>query len=329
MKVIIPVAGAGTKLRPFTYTQPKALIPLAGSTILGYIIDALLDYGAQEFVFVIGHLGEKIQTYVQEKYPMLKAHFVVQTSRDGTAHAVLLAKEFVKPNEEVLILYGDTIVECDLPKLMDSKHSGFIVKKVEDPLSFGIVECDGDGKVKHVVEKPKVPKSNVALVGMYRIVETEILFSIIEKALAQNTDGKYTLTHAIDAMIQQGITFNMLHASNWYDCGKKETLLATNASLLKKFEFASDEVPFFENTIIIHPVSIAEGCDIQNSIVGPNVTIGENAKITNSIVSDSIIGSYSELLKIVLHNSLIGNDAVLKGYSQSLNIGDNTEIDLQ
>jgi glucose-1-phosphate thymidylyltransferase len=328
MKVIIPVAGAGTNLRPFTYTQPKALIPLAGKTILSFIVDQMLEHGATHFIFIIGHLGEKIERYVREKFPALNAQFVVQNNREGTGHAVLLAKEYVAPNEEVLILLGDTIVEYNIAELMNGTQSGFVVKKVDDPLNFGIVELDSANNVCHVVEKPKVPKSNLALVGLYRIVESAQLFATLEKALASNTEEKYSLTHAIDAMIQDGIAFTPVHASNWYDCGKKESLLATNANLLKKLEFASDEVPFFENTIIIHPVSIAEGCDIQNSIVGPNVTIGENARINNSIVSDSIIGSYSELFKIVLHNSLIGNDALLRGHSQSLNIGDNTEIDL-
>ena len=130
-------------------------------------------------------------------------------------------------------------------------------------------------------------------------------------------------------MIQKNVQFDTFIVENWYDCGKKESLLNTNANILKKLEFASDEVPFFDNTIIIHPVSIADGCNIQNSIIGPNVTIGENATIESSIISDSIIGSYSELNKVVLHKSLIGSDAFVKGYSQSLNIGDNTEIDLQ
>jgi glucose-1-phosphate thymidylyltransferase len=329
MKVIIPVAGAGTKLRPFTYTQPKALIPLAGNTILAFIIEQMLQCGATEFVFIIGHLGEKIKDYVQEKFPDLKAHYAVQTQREGTAHAVLLAKPFVEPNEEVVILYGDTIAEFNTEELFAGKQNAFVVKKVDDPINFGIVELDADNTVKHVVEKPTVPKSNLALVGMFRIVDTQLLFSTIEKAMASNSAEAHSLTSALDAMIQQGTPFNAVHAHSWYDCGRKESLLETNANLLKKLEFMSDEVPFFENTIIIHPVSIGEGCDIQNSIVGPNVTIGENAKINNSIVSDSIIGSYSELFKIVLHHSLIGNDAVLKGYSQSLNIGDNTEIDLQ
>jgi glucose-1-phosphate thymidylyltransferase len=330
MKVIIPVAGAGTKLRPFTYTQPKALIPLAGKTILSFIIDQLVEAGLNDFIFIIGHLGEKIQDYITEKYPNLNVEYAVQTHREGTGHAVLLAQPFVAKNEPLLIVYGDTICDCAINEVINSEESCLVIKKVQDPVNFGIVEMATDGRVMHVLEKPKVPKSNLALVGMYKIVESELLFTIISTELSKEQGAeKYHLTNALESMIQKGIAFKSIVANNWYDCGRKESLLETNAGLLKKLEFASDEVPFFENTIIIHPVSIAEGCDIQNSIIGPNVTVGENATINNSIISDSIIGSYSELKKVVMHSSLIGSDAFVRGYSQSINIGDNTEIDLK
>jgi glucose-1-phosphate thymidylyltransferase len=330
MKVIIPVAGAGAKLRPFTYTQPKCLIPLAGKTILSFIVDELLEVGLTDFIFIIGHLGEKIKDYVQEKYPQIKADFVVQLERDGTGHAISLAKPFVLPNEEIIVVFGDTICDNSIEKIMACPHSCFGIKKVDDPRNFGVVELDERGKALHVIEKPTVPKSNMALVGIYKIKESDMLFTILEQGIRQNkSEEKYQLTNAIESMIQKSVVFDTFNVENWYDCGKKESLLNTNANILKKLEFASDEVPFFDNTIIIHPVSIADGCNIQNSIIGPNVTIGENATIESSIISDSIIGSYSELNKVVLHKSLIGSDAFVKGYSQSLNIGDNTEIDLQ
>jgi glucose-1-phosphate thymidylyltransferase len=330
MKVIIPVAGAGAKLRPFTYTQPKCLIPLAGKTILSFIVDELIEAGADDFIFIIGHLGEKIKDYVIEKYPQINAQFVVQLERDGTGHAVFLAKDLVAENEEIVIVFGDTICDNQIKNIVDNPHSCFGIKKVDDPRNFGVVELDHNGKALHVIEKPTVPKSNMALVGIYKIKESKLLFAILNDGIAKNIlSEKYQLTNAIDSMIQKNVQFDTFIVENWYDCGKKESLLNTNANILKKLEFASDEVPFFDNTIIIHPVSIADGCNIQNSIIGPNVTIGENATIESSIISDSIIGSYSELNKVVLHKSLIGSDAFVKGYSQSLNIGDNTEIDLQ
>jgi glucose-1-phosphate thymidylyltransferase len=329
MKIIIPVAGAGAKLRPFTYTQPKCLIPLAGKTILSFIIDQFIEKGLNEFVFIIGHLGEKIKDYVLEKYPDLKVDFVVQVDREGTGHAIHLAKSLIEHNEPIIIVYGDTICDFDIDQLLINPNSCFCVDKVEDPRSFGVVELNKDGKVIRLHEKPKIPISNLALTGVYKINECQQLFDALSKGLPSGIEGeKFQLTHALDSMIRNGIQFDAIQVENWYDCGRKDSLLATNASILKKLEFLSQEVPFFENTIIVHPVSIAEGCDIQNSIIGPNVTIGENAKINYSIISNSIIGNYSVLERVDFEKSLIGSDAVIKGKSQSLNVGDNTELDL-
>jgi glucose-1-phosphate thymidylyltransferase len=330
MKVIIPVAGAGAKLRPFTYTQPKCLIPLAGKTILGFIIDDLLEVGVDEFIFIIGHLGDKIKNFITEKYPHISAKFITQEERSGTGHAVVLAKEFFTNNEPFLIVFGDTICDNQIHKIAASEKNCIGIKKVEDPRNFGVVELDSNNTVVKFAEKPLVPKSNLAMVGIYKIVDTDCLFEILTNEIStENISKEYNLTDAFQEMIQKNIKFETVSIENWYDCGRKESLLETNASILKKIEFISDEVPFFDNTIIIHPVSIAEGCNIQNSIIGPNVTVGENATIDSSIISDSIIGTYTQLSKVVLQKSLIGSDAFIRGYSQSLNIGDNTEIDLQ
>ena len=329
MKVIIPVAGAGAKLRPHTYTQPKPLIPLAGKTILSFIIDQFIERGQNDFIFIIGYLGEKIKNYVEEHDPHIQSTFVVQSERSGTGHAIYLAKEFVEPNEELLIVFGDTICDYDLAEVIASPHSVVGVKKVDDPRDFGVAELNPDGFIRNAVEKPKIPKSNMALVGIYKIRESQELFAVIERDLASTEQHEeYHLTHVINELVHSGIRVGTFQVNNWFDCGKKESLLETNAILLNKVGYASEEVPFFDNTIIIHPVSIALGCEIENSIVGPNVTVGEKTKIKNSIIRDSIIGSYSVLEKVALELSLIGSDALICGVSQSLNIGDNTEIDL-
>lgn len=328
MKVVIPVAGTGAKLRPHTYTQPKPLIPLAGRTILSFIMDQFIDAGHTDFVFIIGYLGEKIRNYVQEKYPDIKATFIEQKDRLGTGHAIYLTKDLVVPNEELIIVYGDTICDYDLNAVLGSKMSLVGLKKVDDPRDFGVAELDENGSVKSAIEKPKIPKSNLALVGIYKIIETQLMFELIEKYFANHAiTEEYTLTEVIDLMVKNNTKINSFFVNSWFDCGKKESLLETNSTLLDKVEFASEEIPFFDNTIIIHPVSIAEGCVIENSIVGPHVTIGEKAIIRNSMVRDSIIGAYSVLEKVSLHNSLIGSDAFVGGASRSLNIGDNTEID--
>jgi len=329
MKAIIPVAGAGTKLRPHTYTQPKALIPLAGKTILSIIIDQLEEAGITEFVFVIGYLGEKIQHYVQKQYPHLTCHFVQQNVREGTGHAILLTKKVVG-DDEILIVLGDTICEGNLRELIASPVSQLGLKKVDDPRSFGVAELNEAGDIIRVVEKPQIPKSNLALVGIYKIKETDQLYDCLERNMIEHrrSHDEFQLTDALQCMIEHGVQFTPFKVSNWFDCGRKETLLETNAILLSKYKVPANPILPYENAIIIPPVSIGEGCNIKNSIIGPNVAIGDNTVINYSIVKDSIIGSYSNLYEVVLKSSLIGSDANIRGLSQSLNIGDNTEIDL-
>ena len=331
MKAIIPVAGAGTKLRPLTYTQPKALIPLAGKTILSVIVDQLLEAGVTEFVFVIGYLGEKIQRYIAKTYPDLNYTLVTQSDRRGTGHAIWLTRDAVM-DDEVMIVLGDTVCDYNVAEILKSDVSQIGVRKVDDPRSFGVAEMDEHDRVLKVVEKPLIPKSNMTMVGVYYIKETRAMYDALDAHLSNRVDddGEYHLTNGLQQMLENGIEFKAFRVNNWFDCGKKETLLSTNAILLKQMsEDAGRElVNTFDNTVIIPPVSIAEGCSIMNSIIGPHVTIGEHTTIDSSIIKDSIIGSFAELKEVVLHSSIIGSDAFVRGLSQSLNIGDNTEIDL-
>jgi len=205
------------------------------------------------------------------------------------------------------------------------------VKRVDDPRNFGVAEIDNEGFVSRVIEKPAIPKSNMALVGLYKIKETSFLFKCLENIIANNIKSynEYNLTDALECMIESGGTrFKSFKVQNWFDCGKKETLLQSNAILLKKFGGTIAESNSFENTIFVPPVSIGEGCDIKNSIIGPNVAMGENTIVNYSIVTDSIVGSFSKLYDVVLLDSLIGSDTEIRGERRSLNIGDNTEIDL-
>ena len=329
MKAIIPVAGAGTRLRPHTYTQPKPLIPVAGKTIISFIVDQLVEVGIRDFVFVIGYLGEKIKLYLEKEYPELNKTFVQQNTREGSAHAIWTARETIADTDEIFIVFGDTIIDLDLQLVLDQPNSCFCVKKVSDPREFGVVEYDNDGIVSRVVEKPNIPKSNMAMVGLYKIKEVKTLIEVIEEHITNNvrTHGEYQLTDAFMGMINRGVKFSTIPVNNWFDCGKKEILLETNAMLLDKEGYASSNLPSYDNTIIIHPVSIGENCSISNSIIGPHVTVGHNVKISHSIIKESIIGSYASIEEVVLTYSLVGNDAAIKGLSQSLNIGDNTEID--
>jgi glucose-1-phosphate thymidylyltransferase len=302
---------------------------MAGKTVLSIIVEQLKEAGIHEFVFIVGYLGEKIQDYVRSHFPTIKAHFVFQSDRQGSGHALKLTRNIVG-GDEIFVVLGDTITEYNVKQVMDSPTSMLGVKKVDDPREFGVAEMDSDGMVTHVVEKPQIPKSNMALVGIYKIRETEMVFDCLEINISQGlrTHGEYNITDAIDCMIKKGAQFKAFKVENWFDCGKKETLLESNATLLKKFGAQVQCQQKYENTVLIQPVSIGENCDIKNSIIGPNVTVGENTTIEQSILKESIIGAYSNLFDIVLDYSIIGSDTSIRGETRSLNIGDNTNIDL-
>lgn len=328
IKAVIPVAGVGVRLRPHTHTQPKPLIPVAGKPILGHIVDNLLNNGVKEFIFIIGHLGEKIEHFITEKYQdRINATFVVQSPRLGLGHALYLAREEFPDQGEILLVLGDTIFDVDLKHVMDYPHSVVGVQDVEDPRSFGVVIADDDGFIDQAVEKPKIPKSNLALVGLYKFKELDQFKSALEKMmeLEPSDTGEYHLTEAIGIMVNSGVKVLVHRVETWFDCGRKDTLLETNRTLLgRQNGTTSSEYP---DCVIIPPVFISPSARIENSIIGPYVSIDEHAEVKHSIVSDSIVGSYSSLETIMLDNSVIGADALLRGKANSVNIGDNNQID--
>ncbi len=330
MKAIIPVAGAGARLRPLTYTQPKPLIPVAGKPIISFIIDQLSGVGIRDFVFVIGYLGEKIKNYIEQTYPNLNKEFVTQEHRLGSAHAIWTARDAIRDADELIIFFGDVIIDLDFQKVIDYPNSCLGVKKVKDPREYGVVEFDKYNMVKRVVEKPRIPKSDLAMVGFYKISDVTALIEALEFNMEHrlvSIRNEYPLTDALMRMIENGVPFGTITVDNWFNCGKKEVLLETNAILLDRRGPNPEDTPLFDNTIIIHPVSIGEKCRISNSIIGPHVTIGNNVRIHNAIIKDSIIGNYATIKEVVLHKSVVGNDTAITGLRHSFNIGDNTEID--
>ncbi|MDX1911563.1 MAG: sugar phosphate nucleotidyltransferase, partial [Saprospiraceae bacterium] len=326
MKVLIPVAGVGTRLRPHTYTQPKPLMPVAGKPIICFIVDKFAEAGIRDFVFVIGHLGEKVRDFIEETYPDLHTEFVYQEHREGSAHAVWSARETIEDEDEIFIAFGDTIFDVDLQHMLDCPHSCLGVKKVADPREFGVAEFGDDGKVTRLVEKPRIPKSNMAIVGLYKVREVPALLRATQYLIQHDkrTVGEFQLTDALQYMVEQGAHFHTLPVQNWFDCGRKEVLLETNAMLLDQRGLSESEnvAPKFNNTIFIHPVAIGSNCNVSNSIIGPHVTIGDNVHIQRSIVKNSIIGNFASLDEVVLKHSVIGADASIRGMDLSLNIGD-------
>jgi glucose-1-phosphate thymidylyltransferase len=222
MKAVIPVAGIGTRLRPHTHTQPKSLIPVAGKPILAHIVDQLVEAGISDFIFIIGYLGDKIEEYISKNYPGINASFVMQTTGKGTGHAIWLAKDAIG-SESILIVFGDTICEVDWKEIIHAKHSQLGVKKVDDPRQFGVAETDKEGRILRLVEKPAIPKSNLALVGIYKINETPELMRCLDNIISNNikTLNEFHLTDAMMCMVNAGTEFYTYNLHPGLIAGKK------------------------------------------------------------------------------------------------------------
>ena len=331
MIAIIPVAGAGTKLRPHTYTQHKSMIPVAGKPVIGYIIEQLIDAGVKEFVFIVGYLGDKIRDYVEKTYPQVKKSYVSQQMREGVGHAVWLAHEVICPEDDVVIVLGDGIIDMNLEKVFQSPYSVLGVKKVDDPRLFGVAEFGEDMVITRLSEKPRIPLSNMALVGLYMIRNYGKLYAALDENIKNGyrTHGEFFLTDGFQKMIEQGEVFLAEKIENWYDCGQKEVMLATNKILLKKLPQNTSNVDGVHKSVLVEPVYIGKNAVVKNSIIGPNVTIGENAVVEYSVVRNSIVGDFVRLKDVILDRSLIGSDSIVQGATQSLSIGDNTDLDLR
>lgn len=321
---IIPVAGTGTRLRPHTYTYPKVLLTVADKPILGHILDKLKQNNFRKICLVIGYLGEKVRDYVSKKYPEFEVSYVVQQQQKGLGHAIWLSRSLVRG--PVFIILGDTIIEADLPSFLKGDCDKIGVKKVSDPSRFGVVKIKR-GYIEYMVEKPEKFISDLAIVGLYSFKDSSLLFESLQELsdIGKTTKGEMQLTDAISLMIKKGHKIKPVNTEGWFDCGKPDTLLATNRHILSsKKNLKYPQGSFF----VIKPCYISPSATIKNSIIGPNVSVGDNCVIENSIISDSIINENAEIKKANLDKSLIGPSAIVNGRIDSINIGENSEIKL-
>lgn len=324
LKAIIPVAGEGTRLRPHTHTQPKVLIHVAGKPILGHILDELKSVGVTDVTLVVGHMGDRVIEYVKKNYDF-KVTFVRQEELLGLGHAILLTKEFFG-DEPVLIVLGDTVFKADFQNVLRGNCNYIGVKEVGDARRFGVVELS-EGRVRNFVEKPEVPPSNLAIVGLYFIRNTPMLFQCLEDLVQdeQRTAGEFQLTDALQRMLEQGAEMRTFLVDGWYDCGKPETLLETNRRLLDADSHLTPEAR--KGNIILEPVYIADSAKVSGSILGPYVSIAEGSVVQHAIVRNTIINQNAVVKSILLDESLVGQGAVVNGRMNRLNVGDSSQID--
>ena len=329
MKVILPVAGKGTRLRPHTFTKPKSLVRVAGKTVLQHVVDGLSKVDVEEYIIITDKNGSIIKKFVDEHYPDMKVTYVTQTELLGPAHAVSLASPRIFEGDDVLVVFNDTLFVTDLTRIhtLCKDLDGLIYsKEVEDYKRFG-VNVMKDGIIVDMVEKPDQPVSKLAQVGLYYLKNGRQFMDYINRAIKSDlrTKGEFYLPEVFKLMIKDGLKLGAPEIEEWLDCGKPETLLETNRYLLER---ATGNHLFIEGCVIIPPVSIHPSAEVKHSVIGPYVSIAENCKVNESIIRNSVINPNSILHNVMLEESLIGDAVELAGQSQRMNIGDNSVIDL-
>ena len=330
MKVILPVAGKGTRLRPHTISKAKSLVQVAGKTVLEHIVSRLSQAPVTEYIFITDENGGQIEEFMQRTFPALDCHYIVQKERLGPAHAVALAAPRIAPGDDVLVVFNDTIFVADLgriPQLCADCDGLIYSKEVEDYQRFGVNVVAGDFIVD-MVEKPDTPVSRLAQVGLYYLKDGAGFMGYLERTIAagETVKGEYYLPAVFMRMIADGLRFRAPEIDAWLDCGKPETLLETNRYLLEGRHHCHGEVV---DSVLIEPVHIDYGVTVRNSIIGPFVSLATGSVVENSVIRDSIINANSTVRSLVLEGSILGDAVTLAGSPRRMNIGDYSLIEME
>ncbi len=325
MKVIVPLAGKGTRLLPLTKRVPKPLVRVAGRPVMDYVMDAVQGLDVEELIVITGHLKESVERYILEHYHV-PAKFVEQKKLDGTAGAINLARPYV--DSPVLIIFVDTVFEADLTLINRVDADGIIwAKEVEDYQRFGVIVTDAGGYMTRIVEKPSTPVSRLANIGLQYIKDWKSLFDGIAHTLAQppGKGGEYYLTDAFQYMVDRGRRLLTAPVAGWYDCGKVDTLLETNQHLLEHGRARAPSGPCPRCTIV-PPVYIEDGVTIHDATIGPNVSIEAGSFVAESTIANSILGRNVRVVRGTVKDSLIGDDQKIEGKVIQQSVMDAGEI---
>ncbi len=335
MKIIVPMAGMGKRMRPHTLTIPKPLIPIAGKPIIQRLVEEIAvvsEEKIEEIAFIIGDFGKEVETELQKIASNLgaKASIYYQHEALGTAHAIYCAEPSL--DGKVVVAFADTLFKADF-KITEETEASIWVQKVDDPSAFGVVKVNENNIITDFIEKPKEFVSDLAIIGIYyfkdgKNLKNELKYLIDNKVLV---NGEYQLTDVLENMKNKGVEFIPGEIKEWMDCGNKNATVHTNQRILeyhKKDKLICDTATI-DNSIIIEPCYIGEGAKIKNSIVGPHVSIGANTSVDKVIISNSIVQRNASIRSITLTNSMIGNSATVADVTVEISVGDFTEIDIE
>ncbi len=328
MRIIIPMAGMGKRMRPHTLTVPKPLLPVAGKPIVQWLVEDIIKVckeKVEEIAFVIGDFGKAVEDQLINIASNLgaKGSIYYQDEPLGTAHAILCAKDALKG--KVIVAFADTLFRADFT--IDENKEGIIwVNKIDDPRMFGVVKVNDKGVITDFIEKPPTFISDLAIIGIYYFKDGEYLKKEMQFLIDNNIreKGEYQLTNALENMKLKGTQFVPGKVVEWFDCGNKDATMYTNKRILD-IHLETLKVPASlkkENAIVIQPCFIGENVEIKNSVVGPYVSVGANTKIEGSVITNSIIQSNAVIRHSVLDNSMIGNFAEYVHTPEQLSLGD-------
>ncbi|MGC5745329.1 sugar phosphate nucleotidyltransferase [Chryseobacterium sp. NFX27] len=334
MKIIVPMAGRGSRLRPHTLTVPKPLIPIAGKPIVQRLVEDIAKVAGEkieEVAFIIGDFGPEIEKSLLQIAEKLGAKGSIYYQNDplGTAHAIKCAEDSMQG--DVVIAFADTLFRADFQ--LDKNSDGVIwVKSVEDPSAFGVVKLDNYGFITDFVEKPETFVSDLAIIGIYYFNSAEKLMNEINYIMDNNikNGGEYQLTTALENLRAKGAKFTLGKVNDWMDCGNKNATVETNSKILEYEREAMLNHPasaVIENSLIIQPCFIGENVQISNSKIGPGVSLGNNTIIVNSNIENSLIQENTRINHGNLSNSMIGNSAQYFGVSREISLGDYSVLD--
>ncbi|MCB9188432.1 MAG: NTP transferase domain-containing protein [Flavobacteriales bacterium] len=332
MRIIVPMAGRGSRLRPHTLTIPKPLIPVAGKPIVQRLVEDITKVcgePVEEIAFIIGDFGDQVEKDLVAVAEGLgaKGSIYYQEEALGTAHAILCAKESL--DGKVVVAFADTLFKADFT--LDTNADGIIwVNRVDDPRAFGVVQLDQDNTITEFVEKPQEFISDLAIIGIYFFNDGANLSKELQYLIDNDIKdkGEYQLTNALENMKNKGLKFKTGKVIEWLDCGNKNATVFSNQRVLEfeKDINKTDASAIIENSVIIEPSMILAGATIKNSVVGPHVTVGKNSVIENSVISNSIIQNDAMVKDANFSNSMIGNKASYQGSTKDLSVGDYNEI---
>jgi glucose-1-phosphate thymidylyltransferase len=311
VKVIVPLAGKGTRLLPLTKRVPKPLVHVAGRPVMDYVMDTIGGLDVEELIVITGHLKEQVEHYIVTHYD-IPARFVEQRTLDGTAGAINLARPYVQG--PVLIIFVDTLFDADLSLVTRVEADGVIwAKEVEDYQRFGVIVTDARGYMTRIVEKPSTPVSRLANIGLQYVKDWRTLFEGIAHVMTQppGKGGEYYLTDAFQYMVDRGRRLLTAPVSGWYDCGKVDTLLETNQHLLANGRARAPTGPSPGSTII-PPVYIEDGVSLRAARVGPNVSIETGSVVVESTIANAILGRNVRVTRSTVTEALVGDDQVIE-----------------